>query len=336
MAHAVGCATPRGNAYWNQTTLLRLLQHPVYKGQAPFGRFERRHDESRAQQGFKKGYTLAERPQEQWVCIEAPVLVDEEVWNACQNRFQHNNDVLRGRPERKYLLTGLMRCPQCGRKMRSNRKRLKESAYSFYECRFARPASNPQGETYHKTQHRSEWVDPIVVKAINEVAQRPELTHATVQVYRQAQAKGCSQVDVAQLQRQLADLQRQEQATVKAQVAGIMAGADTQAYESLLRGIATQRTQITDALSRAGAQPKEKTPTRRDDDATLIARALADVNEVLNAPDDDLTPAEKQGLLARVVTAIYPNGKEGLKINLKPSVSAVGAANALNVQYVTT
>ncbi len=51
-----------------------------------------------AQQGFKTGYTLVERPQEQWVCMEAPALVDEAVWSACQNRFQHNRDVLRGRP----------------------------------------------------------------------------------------------------------------------------------------------------------------------------------------------------------------------------------------------
>jgi hypothetical protein len=48
----------------------------------------------------------------------------------------------------------------------------------------------------------------------------------------------------------------------------------------------------------------------------------------------ELTPAEKQGLLARVIEAIYPEGTEGLRIYLKPPF----AANPLNqsVAYFTT
>ncbi len=65
----------------------------------------------------------------------------------------------------------------------------------------------------------------MVVKAISEAAQRPELMRAAVQVYRQAQAKARLQVDVGQLRRKLAELQRREQATAEAQITGIMAGA---------------------------------------------------------------------------------------------------------------
>ncbi len=229
-----------------------------------------------------------------------------------------------------------MRCPQCRRKMRCNRNRTKAGHYSFYECRFARPSSNPHGEACHKLQYRGDWVEPIIVKAINEVVQQPQLMHAAVQAYRQAQVKEHSQLDISQLQRQLADLKRQEQATAKAQISGVMAGADTQVYESLLRDIAAQRARITEALTRAGVSSNGKKPIRRDDDATLIARALADVNEVLNAPDNELTPAEKQGLLAGVVGAIYPDEKKGLRIDLKPVLGSVGSADTLNVQYFTT
>jgi len=52
---------------------------------------------------------------------------------------------------------------------------------------------------------------------------------------------------------------------------------------------------------------------------------------IQNAPDHELTPAEKQGFLAGVVNSIYPDGKEGLKINLKPSFPTSESADVLNV-----
>jgi hypothetical protein len=62
---------------------------PVYVGRARFGRTESltnehrtyRRDESRT---VKHGKYRRERPEDAWTMIDAPALVSEEVWTACQ------------------------------------------------------------------------------------------------------------------------------------------------------------------------------------------------------------------------------------------------------------
>lgn len=290
-----GVPTPRGAIVWNWGSLQRMLQHPVYKGQASFGRFERHHDESRAGRGFKTSYTLKESPPEQWVCMEAPALVDEATWDTCQQKIKTNRGMLSGRVDRKYLLSGLMRCPDCGEKMRAQRRRHTpknpESAfYNLYECRFARPATNLRGKACHNKQYRGYQIEPLVARALQEIVRRPELASAAVEAYKRKQAGQISQPDVEHLQQQFADLQKQEQATVKAQVAGVMAGADGGIYESMLREIAAKRDHVSGALMRVGQTPAgKKTTHRRQDDATTVIQAIAAVDKVLNAPDNCLT-----------------------------------------------
>lgn len=331
--------TPRGAIVWNQSTLFRLLQHPLYKGEASFGRFERQHDEGRAKRGLKTSYLLKERPKDQWINIEAPAIIDEATWNACQMRMQQNRDMLRGRPQHRYLLTSLMRCPKCDRKMRSYRMRHspknKESAYyHLYECRFARPSSNIAGESCCNKQHRGYWAEPLVLRAIQEVSRHPNLMLAAVEAYKKARAENGLQQDTKNLEQQLAELQKQEKATVKAQITGVMAGADSSIYESMLHDLSIKRDQIIAALKRAGyPAAKGQSSAQGEDEAVIANRAIAAVDEVLNAPDNLLTPAEKQGLLVRIIEAIYPDGKEGLRIVLKPSFVA---NDGLNVQYFTT
>jgi len=336
LTHA-GVPTPRGAVFWNCGTLHRLLEHPVYKGQATYGRFERRHDESRAQRGLKTGYKLVERPPEQWISIEAPALVDEATWDACQQKMKSNQGTLSGRTDRKHILSGLMRCPDCGQKMRAHRKRHnpknEDSAfYNLYECRYARPATNVGGRACHNKQYRGYWAEPLVTRALQEVARRPEMAVAAVEAYRQAQSSAQTQPDIEQLEMQLADLQKQECATIKSQIAGVMAGADGTVYESMLRDLAAKRNHIVAVLGRAGHRKKTSgAGDRGTDEAAMVTQAIAAVDEVFNAPDDGLTPAEKQGLLAKVIEAIYPDGKEGLKIDLKPAF-----AFNQSVAYFTT
>ncbi len=75
-----GIPTPRGAVVWNWGSLQRLLGHPIYKGVAPFGRYKRRHDENRARRGYKTTYRLVQRPQEEWIQIKVPAIVDETTW----------------------------------------------------------------------------------------------------------------------------------------------------------------------------------------------------------------------------------------------------------------
>lgn len=330
-----GVPTPRGAVVWNCGSLQRMLGHPIYKGLASFGRFQRKHDESCALRGYRTAYRLVERPQDEWVCMDAPALVDEETWNAVQQKITTNRANLSGRADRKHLLTGLMHCPKCKQKMRAGRRRHapknKESEfYNFYECRCARPSTNLQRKVCNNKKYRGSWAEPLVMRAISEIAHRAELTTAAVAAYKSVQARKQKQPNLGQLQRQLADVDKQEKATIKAQIAGVMAGADSSVYEEMLRELATKRNRISDALARSGHGVEKKSAR---DEATMVRQAIAAVDEVLNAPDNELTPAEKQGLLARVIDAIYPKGEEGLKITLKTPLNDQSVAYSTTYRY---
>src|SRR5207249_526480 len=100
--------------------LVVILSNPVYKGSAAYGRRESVIDESRAQvtmknpDGLKTTCYQRFTTPERWITIPAPALVEEELWNDCQRRLLENKTTHGGGTERKYLLSGLLRCPFCG------------------------------------------------------------------------------------------------------------------------------------------------------------------------------------------------------------------------------
>lgn len=221
--------------------------------------------------------------------------------------------------------------------MRTSQKRVNTknggvTCYSVYKCRHARASDSVAGTVCHKKQYRGDWAERLVIGAVQKMAQQPELAVAALKAYKQAQVSEQLQPDMKQLQEQLKQLQREAEATAQAQVQGVMAGIDTTIYESMLHKIAKKRAPILEALDRAGQSPQKNAgKTRKLDEAALISQAAASVDAVLNAPDNCLTPAEKQGLLSRIVEAISPEGSDGLRIQFKPTFTS-----CQSVQYFTT
>src|SRR5690606_31361925 len=134
-------------------------------------------------------------------------------------------NTLSGRADRKYMLSGLIHCPQCKEKMRAyrarrNPKKKDSEFYHLYECRCARPASNLKEKSCHNKQYRGYWAEPLVIRSISEFAHRPEFASAAITAYKNIQAQKELQPDTEHLQNQLVDLSKQEQATIKAQIAG--------------------------------------------------------------------------------------------------------------------
>jgi site-specific DNA recombinase len=336
----LGVPTPRGAVVWNQASMLRLLQHPVYKGTAPFARFERVHDESRVLRGCKIPYTLRLRPEEEWVYIDAPALIDEQTWQACQDRMSRNRELFRGRPALRYMLTGLFRCPKCKRKLRCSRRRTNRRTANtryvhFYECRFARASTNLKGEVCQHNQYRGDWAEPLVITAIEKIAADPSLAAAALKAYTLRATRRDADLPIPDLKRQLKELERKEEATAKAQVAGIMAGANTSTYENLLQQIGVERRRLLQQLESIMPLSGCDNDTKNARPDKVVNQALRDLRNVLNAADDTVTPAEKQGLLSKVIDAIYPE-KEGLRIELKPPYALSSEKMSSNVQYFTT
>ena len=110
--------TPRGANQWSSTTIDRILRNPVYRGTFYYQRFQsvlpsRRIAADRYKQIRKTG--KKPRPEEEWIKIPVPQIVDEGLWDAVQEQLRQNSlHSTRNNKKNRYLLKSLVRCPRCG------------------------------------------------------------------------------------------------------------------------------------------------------------------------------------------------------------------------------
>jgi site-specific DNA recombinase len=105
---------------WAASTIREILHRPLYRGEVVWNQRQKRNS-----WGQKR---YAERPEQQWIRLQAPELriVSEALWQGVQERLRNaqaiylrsTNGRLWGRPangiQSKYLLTGLLQCGLCG------------------------------------------------------------------------------------------------------------------------------------------------------------------------------------------------------------------------------
>ena len=116
---------------WMRTHITRMLTNSLYKGTTHYGK-------TRLVGGQKR--TRQPQPSKEWIEIAVPAIVAEEQWLAVQRRARRNKRESQ-RPRDKanaFLLSGLMRCQECGRSMAATTNRTRAGgkvyAYRYYFC----------------------------------------------------------------------------------------------------------------------------------------------------------------------------------------------------------
>lgn len=306
---SAGVPTPGDGKFWRASTLRNILNNPVYKGCPAFGRRKYKVDETRLQRGMKRVRFPVTASDENIVPLTAPAIVEEETWGACQRCLADNRIIVSGNPNNRYVLSGLMYCPSCNRRMASATNK----GNIYYNCPEDRPSRSASKRVCNPTRHRAEVVEPIVVRCIQEVARHPESVAIALRAYQKEKAATTSE-NADNLRKELETLDAKERATAEAQVQAIMAGRSTDVYDGLLADIGSKRQALQARLDAAvrGQRGATTTPATI---AEKVARVLADVDEALTAPE--ITPAERNTLLRSVVNAVRPDD-DGYCVALVP------------------
>lgn len=336
-----GVPTPRGGAFWRPSTLKRIFENPTYKGTAPFARHENLYDENRLERGLKL-VTKRARPQEQWVFIPCPALVSAATWEAVQTRLREGRERFGGNPVHRHLLSGLLRCPVCGRGMGGTRRERQTKAGGttrehHYHCLHSRPSRNVGGMVCNPQHYPADRAEAVVMRALGDVAAEPGLVAAALAAHRSERSTGYSQADHDRVTAELSALGAREAATVELSIAARTSGLSAAPYLSKMKEIAEkqatlqQRVQEMDGL-------REQADGKVDQAGALALSETVDaVRQALDSPL--LTDGEKHGLIARVVTEIVPaeeNGEEGYRMTLKPFSSTTVATVSLLCSVSTT
>ena len=210
---------------------------------------------------------------------------------------------------------GLLRCPLCHRGLFGHRE---GEHHTYYQCRDSSPAKNAAGMVCNARRYPAGEAEETVLGMLRDAAREPGRLRAALRASREgdrAEATGDQlRRELAGVRGELATLDARERTAVQAQVAGLQAGASAGAYAAVFGEIAAERARLQSRLAALEALRPTAGHAAPEGEAERIEAVLADVDEALGAPE--LTPAERHGLLRRVVAEVYPEG-DGYRLRLR-------------------
>jgi site-specific DNA recombinase len=312
-----GATTATGKTTWNYRSIKEIVNNSCHKGVAIFGKRETLHDENRiTERNFRDAYRRT-RPEEEWATMDIPAIVDPALWALCQAQLQRNKELLGGRRERRFMLTGLARCSTCGQKMTGGSAKYgKEGKKArFYTCR-----RGCKSKSYSARR-----LEGSVLQVLLWIAEQPGAIAQALKAYDDARRENSaehSEDTRARLTAELKGLDSRAQAAAKAQTAALLAGAMEADFAPVFTEIAQRRAVIERELYATAHAPRRQ-EDRPEAEAEKLANVSAAIIKVLTAPDEAYSPAEKQALVSQVIDRVTPTAEEVITQLRSLSVHAI-------------
>ncbi|MFQ6029159.1 MAG: recombinase family protein, partial [Dehalococcoidia bacterium] len=134
----MGIPTPQGNKVWQPSVVNHMLKQELYCGVMYFNRREpvrpqQRSEQARTGKNPKSSRRL--RPEEEWIPIPVPAIIDRTTWERAQEQLQANSRFSpRNNTRHTYLLRGLARCGICGKAFSGVTINRRGRDYRYYVC----------------------------------------------------------------------------------------------------------------------------------------------------------------------------------------------------------
>ena len=283
---------------WWKGQIARVLTNPIYKGEAHYGKTSM----------IGKGQTRRKQsqPPEEWVRIDCPAIVSDDLWEAVQKRSERVRRHPQTPAARKsaFLLSGLIRCKPCGRPMYGytlrKRRRGELKTWPYYYC------SGQHRYGYDCREHErvnAERIEGPVLEAVVDAFSDPERVLETCRAYGdqlRAQEDENEGV-VATLRRNLGDAASSRDVVIALCTKGKITEAD---LSRQLTAIEKETADWQTELSRLEEATRQRETAREVEEA---ARAIADQ---IRPTIEEMTLDEKKALLQALVERVWV-GRDG-------------------------
>jgi site-specific DNA recombinase len=213
--------TPRGRAYWNPSSVRKILTNPTYQGVA-YGNqkqmvpAKRRHPLIGREPKGAGGESCRLRPPEEWIGVPVPALISAERFAQAQERLARNRQWATRNTRGQYLLRCLLSCRRCGlaHHVWTN------GTYAYYRCRGMDVLANRgRREPCRARQLPTARLDAVVWEDLCRVLQDPAVLDEAWRRAQQGWLSGDERSARRQdLRRRRAQVQRQIQRLVDAYV----------------------------------------------------------------------------------------------------------------------
>lgn len=301
----------RAGKEWREAGVRAILTNTAYKGIATYGKRRSVRDDSRIARGLKTRTTRVMRDDSKVIYLSCPVIVTPELWERANARLSTARARNSGRRDRLYPLSGLMRCPRCGGVMYGKTVRRVRTEGRYYICRQSRQigagGGKPKAEFCSLGHLQAADVEELVFGELFRVLADTELLKAALAAQASLPAVRHDSGEVAAARERIAALEREETATVYAQIRAVSAGVDSAPYEAILRDLAAQKRVLREYLDSADRAASAK---------RAVPRQAADLKALLKPARRVLTsktvPAgEKHDLLALIVESVKLRENDG-------------------------
>lgn len=281
--------SPKGKPVWDRSTVWGVLKNPAYKGTAAFGKTSMGQKRPRLRPGRqqsphpRRAYSIYDQDQQQWILIPVPALVDEALFEVCQQQLNENRQRARqSQRGAKYLLQGLLVCQQCrysyyGKPVSNKASKGKTRDYTYYRC-IGTDAYRFGGQRLcSNTQVRTDLLEVAVWQQVQELLANPQRLEQEYQRRGQAPQKGQA---LTTLETQIAKLRRGMGRLIDSYTEGLIDKAEFEPRMTQIRArIATLEAQLKQASAEMTLQRDLRLVIGRlEDFATKVKTGLKQVD----------------------------------------------------------
>jgi site-specific DNA recombinase len=173
--------TRKQTGRWERSTVWAMLRNPAYKGAAGFGKTQSARRQRitrplRLRGGIASRDSAShERPQDEWIAIAVPSIIDEPTFALAQERLQANK---RGSPRRTVVpsvVQGLVCCAHCGYALYRTSTRSSARKIYYYRCLGSDAWRRLGGPICHSRPIRQDLLDAVVWTEILKLLEDPGL-----------------------------------------------------------------------------------------------------------------------------------------------------------------
>jgi site-specific DNA recombinase len=175
-----GIPTRSGKKWWRPGTVARMLRNPAYIGAAVFGKTQSgpQRPRLRVYRGHpaqaRYPYSSYAVPEDKWIRVPVPVLVDTDLFTAVCEQLQENRQRVRERREgARHLLQGLVVCMRCGYAYTGSKSIHQGQQYVYYLCAGTRSVPAGEQRDCDNRPVRADTLEAIVWREIRDLLGDP-------------------------------------------------------------------------------------------------------------------------------------------------------------------
>lgn len=135
--------TKKGKSIWHRQVVRQILKNEAYVGRFYHNRWDTEGILGNKYRDSDEKVTMKERPRDEWILVPCPQIIDEDVFNHAQKLLSESRRRWAKRSRRKYLLSGLLRCGECGNTLTGRRsKNWGKYVYEYIDIKSTAGAKN--------------------------------------------------------------------------------------------------------------------------------------------------------------------------------------------------